>query len=544
MSLVDIRVDLPAYSRSLSLKVDVDSSILQVKQEICRTCPGQPRPDGQRLIWRGRILRDNEHIDDLWKVYRQSEPRIVHLAVHPSAWSSPPPVIPQPIQPDVAPTPTILPHATPTRQNTTTIPAEFADVPQLAPRQSWAYIVYKHQRALAALSSTIPCPNEPDSMQASNLQTSRSVTIQLLQRNGWSWPDVLDEQFPAPSEGGLVYQNVVIEGKPYLQLDPSGGNPTPLQTHALKVLSFTFTILAMTLPTTPTVRTTQTQSMPIPPNVNQLLQQLGLPALRVAQNHNPIPGQNNPIAEIREIQLRPLLAPFMMLMFRTTLLLYFVAPARKPIFGILILAWMLYEIWQPIRNGLRNGWGRIPQNQPRADNGPDVVQANGDNNVAEPNGNAPQAAAVRPAANVPIRPGLVAPGTLDAQAAVLFDTLANMNLDEEERIINETAGTPLVEPGLGHKIITFFGLLITTLHPAVWNRRRIALRRREGSIRTEANMRNAPAPEDGESDASTPGGNRAAQIREELRAHFDRRPRWIQRYMERVVAEEWVDDSD
>ena len=68
MSLVDLRVDLPAYSRSLLLKVYVSTSILQIKEEIYRTCPGQPRPDGQRLIWRGRILTDNETVDDLWKV--------------------------------------------------------------------------------------------------------------------------------------------------------------------------------------------------------------------------------------------------------------------------------------------------------------------------------------------------------------------------------------------------------------------------------------------------------------------------------------------
>ena len=68
MSLVDLRVDLPAYSRSLILKVNVSTSILQVKEEIYRTCPGQPRPDGQRLIWRGRILTDNETVDNLWKV--------------------------------------------------------------------------------------------------------------------------------------------------------------------------------------------------------------------------------------------------------------------------------------------------------------------------------------------------------------------------------------------------------------------------------------------------------------------------------------------
>jgi hypothetical protein len=271
--------------------------------------------------------------------------------------------------------------------------------------------------------------------------------------------------------------------------------------------------------------------MPIPPHVNQLLQQLGLPPLRVAGNNpNPVANQNNPLLpEIREIPIRPLLAPIMMLIFRTLVLLYFVAPARKPIFGVLILMWMLYEIWQPIRNGLHNGWGRIPNNHQRLNNAADLRQANV---VEQPN--APHA----PAANAPVRPA-----TLNLQADALFNALANMNIEEEERMLNQAPGTSPTEPSLAHKVATFFGLLATTLHPAIWNRRRVALRRREGTVRTEASIRNAPPPTEGDAEP-TPGEIEAVQRREELRAHFNRRPRWIQRYMERVVAEDWVDDSE
>jgi len=231
-----------------------------------------------------------------------------------------------------------------------------------------------------------------------------------------------------------------------------------------------------------------------------------------------------------------------MLLLRTVLLLYFVAPARKPIFGIFILAWMLYEIWQPIRNGLRNGWGRIAENERRPDNGAGAGQ---DQNNA-PQANAPPPNGMRnPAVNPPARPNVIGV-SLERHAMTAFDTLANMNIAEEERILSGAPGAPTTEPGLGHKVTTFFGLLITTLHPAIWNRRRAALRRREGTVRTEANIRNAPPPaSEGESDTpSSPEVNRAAQAVEELRARYNSRPRWIQRYMERVVAEDWVDDSD
>jgi hypothetical protein len=276
--------------------------------------------------------------------------------------------------------------------------------------------------------------------------------------------------------------------------------------------------------------------MPIPPHVNQLLQQLGLPPLRAAGNagNNANANQNNPLIEIREIRIRPLLAPIMMLMFRTLLLLYFVAPARKPIFGVLILMWMLYEIWQPIRNGLRNGWGPIPDDQQRPNNAADQP------NVGQEN--APQAPGARPAVNVPVRPGPVGPATLNLQADVVLDALAKINIEEEERLLNQEPGTPTADPGLAHKAATFFGLLVTTLYPAIWNRRRAALRRREGTVRTEASVRTAPPPST--NDEPTPSEVVAVRKREELRAQFNRRPRWIQRYMERVVAEDWVDDSD
>lgn len=302
----------------------------------------------------------------------------------------------------------------------------------------------------------------------------------------------------------------------------------------------------MTLPAPLNSRSVQTQTMPIPPHVNQLLQQLGLPPLRVAQNQNgnPIPGPMNPILpEIPEINLRPLLIPVMMLVLRTTLLMYFISPTRKPIFGLLILAWMLYEIWQPIRNALRNGLvGRNPQvnednNRPNARGPQYPVEPNGNNDAQAA---VPQPAVIANAiANANANANAAVPITMDvnAQANVIFDTLANINIQEEEAMLREASGVPPVEPGFGHKMGTFFALLTTTLHPAIWNRRRIALRRREGTIRTEANMRNSVPAEEGETEA-------VGRIREELRAQFNRRPGWVQRYIERVVAEDWVDDSD
>jgi len=72
----------------------------------------------------------------------------------------------------------------------------------------------------------------------------------------------------------------------------------------------------------------------------------------------------------------------------------------------------------------------------------------------------------------------------------LIDNLSKLNIPaEEEALAASERATPAEEPGLAHKVTTFLCLLILTLHPAVWNRRRGVLRQREGRVRTEANAR-------------------------------------------------------
>lgn len=68
MSIVELRVELPAYSRSFHVHVSSSCTVLDVKHAIFSTCVGAPRVDGQRLVWRGRILADHERVEDIWKV--------------------------------------------------------------------------------------------------------------------------------------------------------------------------------------------------------------------------------------------------------------------------------------------------------------------------------------------------------------------------------------------------------------------------------------------------------------------------------------------
>ena len=263
----------------------------------------------------------------------------------------------------------------------------------------------------------------------------------------------------------------------------------------------------------------------MPPNLNQVLQQLGLPEGLAVRNPVQNPPPNQIVPALREMPLRPLFAPLILLLFRTLLLLYFVAPARKPIFGILILAWMVYEIWRPIRNALLRNWQHpAHDNQPRQ-NVPAPPAAQNPVDVPQP----PQ--------NAPLDDNVVQ-SEVGRQVRAFLDTVANQNIPAEEEIINDTRGSNPPEPSPRHKLATFFTLLVTTMHPAVWNLRRVALGRREGRIRTEANMRNAPPAETENEDANR------AEMRTELRIQHSRRPRWVREYIERVVVGDWVDDLE
>jgi hypothetical protein len=68
MPLIDIRVELPAFSRTINVQVPESCTVLDVKREIHRICVGAPRIEGQRIIWRGRPLLDTEKVQELWQV--------------------------------------------------------------------------------------------------------------------------------------------------------------------------------------------------------------------------------------------------------------------------------------------------------------------------------------------------------------------------------------------------------------------------------------------------------------------------------------------
>lgn len=68
MSNISLNVELPAHSHSFQLQVPESASIANIKSEISKSCPGEPKVEGQRLIYAGRLLRDDEFVQDIWPV--------------------------------------------------------------------------------------------------------------------------------------------------------------------------------------------------------------------------------------------------------------------------------------------------------------------------------------------------------------------------------------------------------------------------------------------------------------------------------------------
>lgn len=220
---IGIRVELPAYSQSFHIQVDSQWSIREVKGEIQRSCKGSPRVEGQRLIWRGRFLRDEESVKDIWKVrtlatssdalgltfvglQSADDARIVHLSVNPTAWSSSPPVAPAP-----SPTTPTAPMSMPPSASRRDSVGSSRSQPQVVPPTPTplAFILNRHNTAIHVLTHG-SLPTSP-ALQAD--PASREYAVGVLEMYGFAWPTILNEEYPPnPEPGqGVKYEQVVLE---------------------------------------------------------------------------------------------------------------------------------------------------------------------------------------------------------------------------------------------------------------------------------------------------------------------------------------------
>ncbi|KAJ3914823.1 hypothetical protein F5877DRAFT_49759 [Lentinula edodes] len=569
---IPILVELPAYGYSFTVHLPSEptstsaassNTVLSIKHAISRTCPGNPQVDGQRVIWRGRVLGDAEKVGELWPVVDgyggQGLKRIVHLSVHPSAWTGKPPVISA--AREVRESKEVRSEKAVTFESLTTTPklAPTVTTAPSPPPALPAYLISTHRQALSALTDLEGFT--PEVFTSSD--NEKEIAVRFVNAHGYSWPAILDEGYPstgADSEKGVRYVKDVIDGRPYLRLLNPTETPTAAQKHALKVLSFTFELLK--LPTQP-ARHTSSPSIPNPaaqPNQpgQQVPQaqggvQFDLNQFFNANNLNNNDNNNNNNHQIQQINIRPILLPLLMLSLRMFLLLYFVAPARKPFLMLLVLAWVGWEIWGwiaalgvrvevEIERGRMEGGG-AGERPPGGGGAPQPAPPPAQQNVAA------QAPPAVPAANNP-----PAPAPAPAAPPTLLDNLASFGIAQDQAALESTLPleTDSPEPGFARKALLFLVLFLISVHPAVWNRRRALLRAREGQVRVEMGVlaEGVGEQESGAADdASALESTRRAQRRAEMYVKYMSRPAWVRRYMQRVMSAQagegaWVDEAD
>lgn len=303
--------------------------------------------------------------------------------------------------------------------------------------------------------------------------------------------------------------------------------------------------------------------------MNDLLRELGLPPLRAVPNANvevtvqpdtagtPANPEHADGNIIREIPLRALLAPLLLVVFRTALLLYFFSPTRKPLIGLCLIAWIIYEMWthvrvvilRPLDRADNNGAGlgaRLGANGAQAgrvaDGAPIVAP------VAQDNG--------RVGNRNPLRPGRVpnTEPTRDAQQVQgppiprqsngIIDSLSLANVHNENKLLwplQQPTMTPEL-PSFLHKVMSFFSLLVVTLHPEVYNRRRAALRQRESRLRTEMNAIERGVEARDSEQAPSEEEQRKDALRQQLQSQHAQRAVWVKRYVERVKRDDWIEE--
>ena len=216
------------------------------------------------------------------------------------------------------------------------------------------------------------------------------------------------------------------------------------------------------------------------------------------------------------------------------MILYFFSPSQTPFFGVIMGVWILYEAWSAIRAAVAAT--RDPAEPRRDEDGQVQDGINGGAGAPRPNGQEGQEATRR---SNPTR----------AQANALLGAMANINLREENEMLEASGDLP--PPTFVHKVKTFALLMIITLVPALWDRRRTELMRREGGLRTEMNVitaaqaRNPPAESQDQGEASAQEREESKRARELKLATIQkhaRRPDWVREYVERAGRMEYYDD--
>lgn len=320
-------------------------------------------------------------------------------------------------------------------------------------------------------------------------------------------------------------------GKPTLMLLTTSKEPTSLQKLAIDMMTFTLPLLSIEVSEAeleemnPVRRKRRAVADAYAAAVSwAVAHDLPLPAIPEALMDEPTRRRARAFPQrlaraFRAINARRMMGPLLMLAFRAAIVFWFLKPFRKPYIPLLLVAWIVWEIWsilfenivrqaaaqaqiQAAAQRLRaqaiaahNANAGIGGNAAGVQAGGAAANANGRNanaNGVQPNGNAPGLA--QGALDPPMRFWRRSARVFFArEAKAIFGT---NHVHREHQLGAPAAAQPALDGrdnqpaprifqplNLVHRIWSFVVLFILTIHPGFWEQRREALRRRETEIR-------------------------------------------------------------
>lgn len=74
----------------------------------------------------------------------------------------------------------------------------------LLPYSTLGYVCYKHARAIHVLMNGTHHSDGDGGAW-------RAAAVEMLRQHGWTWPTLLDEDYPPLTPGGLKYERTTVE---------------------------------------------------------------------------------------------------------------------------------------------------------------------------------------------------------------------------------------------------------------------------------------------------------------------------------------------
>jgi len=314
---------------------------------------------------------------------------------------------------------------------------------------------------------------------------------------------------------------ILSSGLPYLFLQTPDVPPSSAQRHAMRVLEATMPLLDQT----PLVHAQATLQIQSALQASLLARTAFTQPIVARQPVRAVAAFGVPAAlqPLAQVQIRAIIPPLVMLVFRAGLLLYIFTPSRRPLFATMIGLWVAWEVYTVVRAAMpadvrapRRAAAAAAANGAGAGAAPGAAAANGANGVA----GAPTRLAF-----LPEEPGV------DALAR-----LATIQLGNEAAML-EPGAEPAQVPDWRQRTRAFFTLFVLSVHPAWWERRRRLLRNREGQLRTRYRQPEPPAPE-AAAEEQAPG----QPPREPPPPPPQPPAGWAASYIDRVRNVEWIDE--